>query len=91
MAKLIVLYHIMSLYIYDETGQSHHTPHVNVRLNDGRSGNISIINGDSLNGNLPSRVIRAVKDFLGENRDYVIECWNKAQEGEKFEKMEDIS
>lgn len=90
MGKLILLYHIIKIYIYPEKGKKHHEPHVNVIMNDSSfSGNIAIKTGKVLNGNLKAKHIKLVREFLEENKDYALECWEKASRGEHFDQMED--
>lgn len=90
MAKLIFLYRIFRLYLYCEAGEPHHEPHVNVRMRNGRTGNLSIKTGQVLNGNLTNKEIRVVQAFMEENRDEVMARWNKIYNGVPFEPMEDI-
>jgi len=88
--KLINLYRVIRVFIYDERHEPHHEPHVHVRLKDGREGNIAIRTGRVLNGDLGSKEIRIVRAFLVNNEALVLAKWHQMQEGKGIEPLPDL-
>lgn len=70
------------IYIY---AFDHNPPHVHVR---GGSGNFTITLKDRVvEGRAKSKAIQAVNKFIDEHEAELYELWNKAQNGEKIEKL----
>lgn len=63
-----------------ETG-SHHIPHVHVDYKHESTASISLINGEVLDGKLPSKVLKKVKQRVADSREFLLQCWEKYTDG----------
>ncbi len=70
------------IYIY---AFDHNPPHIHV-VNGGDEFTITI-KDRIVEGRARSKDIKLINDFLDQNEDRVIELWNKAQRGERLEKI----
>ena len=70
------------IYIY---GFDHNPPHIHVKCGDGEF--TITIKDRIVEGKAKSRVIQVVNQFLDEHESEVIVIWEKAQRGEKIEKI----
>lgn len=70
------------IYIY---AFDHNPPHIHVRSG---SGDFTITLKDRIvEGRAKSSVIRTINQFIDEHESELLEIWNKAQRGEKIEKV----
>ena len=70
------------IYIY---GFDHNPPHIHVKYGDGEF--TITIKDRIVEGKVKSRVIQVVNQFLDEHESEVMSIWEKAQRGEKIEKI----
>jgi len=63
-----------------ETG-SHHIPHVHVDYKNESTASISLINGEVLVGKLPSKILKKAKKQVTDNREFLLQCWEKYTDG----------
>jgi hypothetical protein len=70
------------IYIY---GLDHNPPHIHVKCGDGEF--TITIKDRIVEGKAKSRVIQVVNQFLDEHESEVMAIWEKAQRGEKIEKI----
>ena len=70
------------IYIY---GFDHNPPHIHVKCGDGEF--TITIKDRIVEGKAKSRVIQVVNQFLDEHESEVMAIWEKAQRGEKIEKI----
>ena len=68
------------IYIY---GFDHNPPHIHVKCGDGEF----TIKDRLVEGRAKARVIQVVNRFLDEHENEVMAIWEKAQRGEKIEKI----
>lgn len=72
----------ISIYIY---GFDHNPPHIHVKSGDGE---FTITIRDRLiEGKTSSRVIKLINTFIDEHEEELILIWDKAQRGEKINKI----
>lgn len=70
------------IYIY---GFDHNPPHIHVRSGDGE---FTITIKDRLiEGRTSARVVRIVNEFMDSHEQELLEIWDKAQKGEKINKI----
>jgi len=70
------------VYIY---GFDHNPPHLHVR---GGGGEFTITIKDRIvEGKAKAKVIQMINKFIDEHNDELLSLWNKAQRGEKIEKV----
>lgn len=70
------------IYIY---GFDHNPPHIHVRCGEGEF--TMTIKDRIVDGKAKLKVIQVVNKFLDEHEKEVMEVWEKAQKGEKIEKI----
>ena len=70
------------IYIY---GFDHNPPHIHVRCGEGEF--TITIRDRIVEGKAKLKVIQSVNRFLDEHEKEVMELWEKAQRGEKIEKI----
>ncbi len=70
------------LYIY---AFDHNPPHLHVRSGDGEF--TITIKERIIEGKAKVKTIKIVNDFIDNNVDEIMDIWNKAQKGEKIEKI----
>ena len=70
------------IYIY---GFDHNPPHIHVKCGDGEF--TITIKDRIVEGRAKARVIQVVNRFLDEHENEVMAIWEKAQRGEKIEKI----
>ena len=68
-------------YIYPRERGKHHLPHVHVIIGDKCSVSISITNVVVLAGKLPGKIERKVLKKVRDNKEYLLDCWNKMTDG----------
>ena len=72
----------ISIYIY---GFDHNPPHIHVKSGDGE---FTITIRDRLiEGKTSSRVIKLINTFIDEHEEELMLIWDKAQRGEKINKI----
>lgn len=72
----------ISIYIY---GFDHNPPHIHVKSGDGE---FTITIRDRLiEGKTSSRVIKLISTFIDEHEEELMLIWDKAQRGEKINKI----
>lgn len=72
----------ISIYIY---GFNHNPPHIHVKSGDGE---FTITIRDRLiEGKTSSRVIKLINTFIDEHEEELMLIWDKAQRGEKINKI----
>ncbi len=72
----------ISIYIY---GFDHNPPHIHVKSGDGE---FTITIRDRLiEGKTSSRVIKLINTFVDEHEEELMLIWDKAQRGEKINKI----
>ena len=72
----------ISIYIY---GFDHNPPHIHVKSGDGE---FTITIRDRLiEGKTSSRVIKLINTFIDEHEEELLLIWDKAQRGEKINKI----
>lgn len=72
----------ISIYIY---GFDHNPPHIHVKSGDGE---FTITIRDRLiEGKTSSRVIKLINTFIDEHAEELMLIWDKAQRGEKINKI----
>lgn len=81
MGAIYVFQGIM-LYIY---AFDHNPPHLHVRSSDGEF--TITIKERIIEGKAKVKTIKIVNDFIDNNVDEIMDIWNKAQKGEKIEKI----
>ena len=70
------------IYIY---GFDHNPPHIHVRSGDGEF--TITLETREVEGKARVRAIQIVNQFIDEHLDELYEIWDKAQHGEKIEKI----
>lgn len=70
------------IYIY---GFDHNPPHIHVRSGDGEF--TITLETREVEGKARARAIQIVNQFIDEHLDELYEIWDKAQQGEKIEKI----
>ncbi len=70
------------LYIY---AFDHNPPHLHVKSGDGEF--TITIKERIIEGKAKVKTIKIVNDFIDNNVDEIMDIWNKAQKGEKIEKI----
>lgn len=70
------------IYIY---GFDHNPPHIHVRSGDGEF--TITLETREVEGKARVRAIQIVNQFIDEHLDELYEIWDKAQRGEKIEKI----
>lgn len=70
------------LYIY---AFDHNPPHIHVRSGDGEF--TITIKDRIIEGKSKVKTIKIVNDFIDSHTDEIMTIWNKAQRGEKIEKI----
>jgi len=81
MGAIYVIQGIM-LYIY---AFDHNPPHIHVRSGDGEF--TITIKDRIIEGKSKVKTIKIVNDFIDSHTDEIMTIWNKAQRGEKIEKI----
>lgn len=81
MGSIFVIQGIL-IYIY---GFDHNPPHIHVRSSDGEF-TISI-KDRIIEGKTKVKTIQIVNQFIDEHEAELLEIWDKAQRGEKIEKV----
>jgi len=71
---------LIYMYAFD-----HNPPHIHVRCNDG-SFTITI-KDRIIEGKTRVRVLKIVNDFIDEHESELMELWDKAQRGERIDKI----
>lgn len=68
--------------------QQHHKPHVHAKYGDYEA---SIgIDGELLAGSMPVRQLRMVQGWLAFHEEEAYAAWNKAVQGEQFDKIDPL-
>lgn len=75
------------LYFY--SAERHHRPHVSVRGSDGRA-SVDIVTGELLAGQLPPRVVRAVRRLLDQHREQALEAFQAALDHRSFASLDTL-
>ena len=81
MGAIYVLQGIL-IYIY---AFDHNPPHIHVRRADGEF--TITIEDRIVEGRAKARIVQLVNEFIDTNKTEIMEIWNKAQKGEKINKI----
>ena len=64
----------------------HNPPHIHA-IYEKYAGAIDIRNGKMIDGNLPSRAIKLVQEWINENREELLKMWNN----QEFKKIKPLN
>ena len=78
----IAVYGKMEIFIKSKE-QGHNEPHIHVKYQNIEA-SFSILNGEMLAGNLPTKNQRLIKDWILENTDMLSQKWNELSDGLKI-------
>lgn len=81
MGSIFVIQGIL-LYIY---GFDHNPPHIHVKSGDGEF--TITIKDRIIEGRTKAKVVQLINQFIDEHETELMEIWDKAQRGEKIEKV----
>lgn len=81
MGSIFVIHGIL-LYIY---GFDHNPPHIHVKSGDGEF--TITIKDRIIEGRTKAKVVQLINQFIDEHETELMEIWDKAQRGEKIEKI----
>ncbi len=81
MGSIFVIQGIM-LYIY---AFDHNPPHLHVKSGEGMF--TITIEDRVIEGKAKVKTIKLVNDFIDKHKDEILEIWNKAQRGERINKI----
>ena len=81
MGSIFIIQGIL-IYIY---AFDHNPPHIHVKSGDGEF--TITIKDRIVEGKAKSKTIQLVNSFMDEHEEEIIEIWNKAQRGEKINKI----
>jgi len=70
-------------YYMHSNENGHNSPHIHVNYRHDYDVSIDILNGCVLEGHMPHHILRKAVKKIIENKDYLIECWNKYTNGIK--------
>ena len=70
------------IYIY---GQDHNPPHLHIK--DGGTWFIINIRDRLITGNASPKTVKLINQYIDEHQEKLLEIWEKAQRGEKIEKI----
>lgn len=78
----------MKLKMYQET---HSIPHIHIDYggNNNHVASYNISDGERIEGDLDKKYDQAVKDWIAENGDILLEIWNALQDGAEYEEIVD--
>lgn len=69
-------------YMHSHEGTRHNEPHVHIdALNHGCDASFSIITGEILEGKLPKKLLKKVKNKILKEQNFFVECWNTKTDG----------
>lgn len=75
----------ISYHIYSRERGKHNFPHVHVDYRHTYRAVVSIIDGTCYDGYLPSKVLKAARKRIEDNRAYLINYWNANTDGIRFD------
>ncbi len=78
----ISMFYGILVTIFYEDNHRHHTPHIHVRY-QGSKASISIIDGNVLAGDFPSKQLKLVQAWVELHRDELLADWELACQGEE--------
>lgn len=81
MGSIFVIQGIL-IYIY---GFDHNPPHIHVKSGDGEF--TITIKDRIIEGKTKAKVVQLINEFIDEHEAELMEIWDKAQKGEKIEKV----
>ena len=81
MGSIFIIQGIL-VYIY---AFDHNPPHIHVKSGDGEF--TITIKDRIVEGKAKSKTIQLINSFMDEHEEEIMEIWNKAQRGEKFNKI----
>lgn len=81
MGSIFVIQGIL-IYIY---GFDHNPPHIHVKSGDGEF--TITITDRIIEGKTKAKVVQLINEFIDEHEAELMEIWDKAQKGEKIEKV----
>lgn len=81
MGSIFVIQGIL-LYIY---GFDHNPPHIHVKSGDGEF--TITIKDRIIEGRTKAKVVQLINQFIDQHETELMEIWDKAQRGEKIEKV----
>ncbi len=81
MGSIFVIQGIL-IYIY---GFDHNPPHIHVKSGDGEF--TITIKDRIIEGKTKVKVVQLINEFIDEHEAELMEIWDKAQKGEKIEKV----
>lgn len=70
------------IYMY---GQDHNPPHLHIK--DGGDWFTITIKDRIVEGKASSKALHIINDYIDEHEDLLLQLWQKAQNGEKIEKV----
>ena len=84
MAELSRFFGIVIYLVFKDVGK-HHTPHLHVYYGEYEA--VVAIDGELLEGTLPTKKMRAVRVWLDLHREEAYKAWNLAVQRKSFEKI----
>lgn len=68
-------------YMNSREAGRHNLPHVHVDYRHEASATISLYDGEMIEGDIPQKIMKQVKERVLNNQRYLMECWNKMTDG----------
>ena len=68
-------------YMQSKEAGRHHLPHIHVDYRHESSATVSLYDGEMIEGDIPKKVMKRVKEKVLNNKKYLMECWNKLTDG----------
>jgi len=77
----ISMFYGIVIYMYLMDNKQHHLPHIHTRY-QGMKASVSLVDGELLNGELPSAKLRLVQAWIEIHRESLLADWELAVSGE---------
>jgi len=83
------MFYGLVVYMYCKDNQKHHLPHIHVEYQDDEAV-FSILDGELLEGTLPTKKIHLVKAWITINQEDLMANWNLAVKGDILFKIKPL-
>jgi hypothetical protein len=85
----ISMFYGILIYMYYFDNKKHHLPHIHAKFGENEA-ILSIENGETLEGELPSKKMKLVQAWLEIHNDELMADWQLAIQGEQLFKIEPL-
>jgi hypothetical protein len=68
-------------FMYSKEAGKHQRAHVHIDYKHDYDASIAIDDGEVLDGKIPSKILRVVRDRIEENKEFLYNCWNSMTDG----------